>query len=213
MLNSKPSRVVIAATFFFVTLESLQARALMVNVRGSDYNISFIQGCFTLNYLPSNPPFYPGCGDDPDPTSGIIYTTPDLYSGGSGILTKQPWWGDSALTYDFTFAYRNAALLITGGANDRCEYSPNLGGASCDDSPYFAYAEAISTGYPYYLGMQYNLYNDPNSDLLRQSGFFAVVESASESVPAPLPLAGALPLGAALRKLRKHSLLLARQRS
>ncbi len=51
----------------------------MVNVGGFNYDIGFIEGCFTTNFRPANSygeyTNSPGCRSEGDTT----YTTPDLY--------------------------------------------------------------------------------------------------------------------------------------
>jgi hypothetical protein len=182
----------LAGGLLLAAINALPARALLVSVGGANYNVGFIEGCFTSNDLAVSV-FYPGCGTG--------YSTPDLYANGTGPLTTQPWWGDESLASLFAKAYRDAALVITGGASNRCDYHPNLGGAGCDDSPYFAFAS--SSGPRYYDGWGYYFYTDPNKDYLRQSGYFAVLESTPSQVPAPLPLAGTALAFGYRRRLRR----------
>jgi hypothetical protein len=170
-----------------------RAEALMVTVGGTNYDIGFVEGCFTSNDLTANPPFYPGCGTG--------YTTPDLYANGTGVLTSQLWWGNEQLAKDFTRAYRDAALAVSNNDNNLCIYNPNVGGAGCDDSPYFAYAANVSQIYPFYDGWGYYFWNDPNTDYLRQSGYFAV---QSAPVPGPLPILGVGAAFAYSRRLRRR---------
>ena len=124
------------------------------------------------------------------------------------MLTTQPWWGKEQLAKDFTRAYRDAALAVSNNNNNLCIYNPNVGGAGCDDSPYFAYAANVNQTYPFYDGWGYYFWNDPNTDYLRQSGYFAVVQSAPasgpSSVPGPLPILGVGAAFAYSRRLRRR---------
>lgn len=178
-----------AAVIAGTTLAPSYAQALIVTVSGTTYDIGFVEGCFTNNDLTANPPYYQGCGTG--------YTTQDLYANGAGVLVNQPWWGNSQLAFDLAKAYRDAALIASGAQNNDCNYHPNVGGAGCDDSPYFVYA--VSPNAPYYEGWGYFFYTDPNTAYLRQSGFFAVVQSVP--APGPAALLGLLVLAAtALRR-------------
>lgn len=183
-------------------LQAQPAKALVVSVGGSNYNIGFAEGCFTINF--ANPiTNSPGCGTDGTTT----YLTPDLYDGGTGILTLQPWWGNQALAFAFTQAYITAAAAIvnaSGFTGNVCDYYPiQDGNLDCTDTPYFAYQQALG-GPPYYLG--YGDFNTgtPNSVYLRQSGFFAVVQA--QPAPAPLPILGAAAAFGVSRRLRRRIL-------
>ena len=177
----------------------------MVTVEGKDYDIGFVEGCFTSNDLAANLPLYPGCGTG--------YTTPDLYANRDGVLTSQPWWGKADLALAIANAYqvaavaaKAAALAANPGTND-CAYLPNLnGGIVCADSPYFAYAANSSP--PYYDGYMFYEYGSTIDYYTRQSGYFAVVQSAPasgpSSVPGPLPILGLAAAFGFSRKLRKR---------
>lgn len=101
-----------------------------------------------------------------------------------------------------------AAIVNTPGySGNHCDYYPiqdGLGG--CSDTPSFAYASAPEN--PYYLGYGDWGFGEPNSAYLRQSGYFAVVQSTPApgptSVPGPLPVLGLLVTWRASRKIRKR---------
>ncbi len=119
--------------------------------------------------------------------------------------------GDATFAFDFTQAYMTGAaeaVSAPGFSGNYCEYYPiQDGNLDCTDTPYFAYEPALG-GSPYYLDDNDWGSETPNAAYLRQSGYFAIVQTAPApgptSVPGPLPVLGLLVTWRASRKIRKR---------